>query len=371
MGWSIHHPVGLIHHSPAFSHKGYTLLFNNTGNFAALVDMEGRVCHRWEHHGGLAYVKLLPNGHLLGRTRAPADFEKTQGLGGGGSSIVELDWDGVKVWEREDPWLHHDFHRALTGETLYLRWEEMPADLSARVRGGKRTSEDPVLILGDAIREVDADGESTNEWRIWEKLSIERQVICPLEGRREWTHANSLNVTKSGDFLVSFRNTSKVIRVSRETGDVTWEWGDDELGHQHNATELDSGNVMIFDNGAHIRNGATSRIIEVNPETNEIEWTYEGSPPMSFFSSYISGADRLPNGNTLICEGAHGRIFEVTPTGQIVWEYVNPFFEPDRDGHQSNSTFRAHRYAPDYPAFASRDLDPAAHANLNRLLGVM
>ena len=101
MGWSIHHPVGLIHHSPAFSHKGYTLLFNNTGNFAALVDMEGRVCHRWEHHGGLAYVKLLPNGHLLGRTRAPADFEKTQGLGGGGSSIVELDWDGVKVWERE------------------------------------------------------------------------------------------------------------------------------------------------------------------------------------------------------------------------------------------------------------------------------
>ena len=128
---------------------------------------------------------------------------------------------------------------------------------------------------------------------------------------------------------------------------------------------------MIFDNGAHVRNGATSRIIEVNPETNEIEWTYEGSPPMSFFSSYISGADRLPNGNTLICEGAHGRIFEVTPSGQIVWEYINPFFEPDRDGHQSNATFRAHRYAPDYPAFAGRDLDPGAHGNLNRLLGVM
>ena len=371
MGWSIHHPVGLIHHSPAYSQKGYTLLFNNTGNFAALVDMEGRVCHRWEHHGGLAYVKLLPNGNLLGRTRAPADFEKTQGLGGGGSSIVELDWDGVKVWEHEDPWLHHDFHRSLTGETLYLRWEEMPADLSARARGGKRDPEDPVFMLGDAIRQVDADGETVRDWRVWENLSIERQVICPLEGRREWTHANSLNVTKTGDFLVSFRNTSKVIRVSRETGDVTWEWGDDELGHQHNATELDSGNVMIFDNGAHIRQGAASRIIEVNPETNEIEWTYEGSPPMSFFSSYISGADRLPNGNTLICEGAHGRIFEVTPTGQIVWEYISPFFEADRNGSQSNATFRAHRYAPDYPAFAGRDLDPVAHANLNRLLGVM
>ena len=113
-------------------------------------------------------------------------------------------------------------------------------------------------------------------------------------------------------------------------------------------------------------------MIEVNREMAEIEWTYEGSPPVSFYSSYISGADRLPNGNTLICEGAHGRLFEVTRRGEIVWEYINPFFAPDSGGtNLSNATFRVHRYAPEFTGFTGRDLDPARHANLNRLMGVM
>ena len=71
----------------------------------------------------------------------------------------------------------------------------MPADLSARVRGGYRTPEDPVFMLGDTIREIDMDGKTTAEWRVWENLSVESEVICPLEGRREWTHANSIHVT--------------------------------------------------------------------------------------------------------------------------------------------------------------------------------
>ena len=228
-----------------------------------------------------------------------------------------------------------------------------------------------MFMLGDTIREIDMDGETTAEWRVWENLSIESEVICPLEGRREWTHANSIHVTRSGDFLLSFRSTSNVVLVSRATGEVTWEWGAGELGHQHHATELESGNILIFDNGSHSRNRAASRVIEVNPDTKEIEWIYEGSPPVSFFSSYISGADRLPNGNTLICEGAHGRLFEVTHRGEIVWEYVNPFFAPDRSGRNlSNATFRVHRYGPEFPGFTGRDLDPARYANLNRVLGV-
>ncbi len=354
-----------------FSFKGYTLVFANSGKFAALLDMEGRVCHRWEYREGLTYATLLPNGNLLGRTPLPSDFERTRGLGGSGGSIVELSWDGVKLWEHRDPWMHHDYERTLTGETVYLRWEEMPADVSARVRGGYRTPEDPIHMLGDAIREIDADGETTGEWRVWERLSIEDNVICPLEGRREWTHANSIHVTKSGDFLLSFRSTSAVAIVSRETGGLIWRWGDGELGHQHHATELDSGNILVFDNGSHSRNRAASRVVEVDRETNEIAWSYEGSPPVSFFSSYISGADRLPNGNTLICEGAHGRLFEVTNRGEIVWEYIIPFFAPDSGGRNpSNAIFRTHRYAPDYPAFTGRDLDPARYANLNRLMGL-
>jgi hypothetical protein len=74
-----------------------------------------------------------------------------------------------------------------------------------------------------------------------------------------------------------------------------------------------------------------------------------------FFSPYISGAQRLANGNTLICEGVHGRIFEVTGAGEVVWEYVNPhFFEgPGRPG-LTNAVFRAFRYTPEEIAAARR-----------------
>ena len=82
---------------------------------------------------------------------------------------------------------------------------------------------------------------------------------------------------------------------------------------------------MLFDNGCHRRGAPShSRIVEVDPETNEIGWEYQGTPNISFFSYNISSAERQPNGNTVICEGAPGRIFEVTAAGEIVWEYINP-----------------------------------------------
>ena len=63
-----------------------------------------------------------------------------------------------------------------------------------------------------------------------------------------------------------------------------------------------------------------------------------------------------------------GRIFEVTPAGEVVWQYISPFFAVDQQGF-TNGVFRAHRYGPDHPALQGRDLDPARHANLNRLYG--
>ena len=54
-------------------------------------------------------------------------------------------------------------------------------------------------------------------------------------------------------------------------------------------------------------------------------WRYIASPPTSFYASFISGCQRLPNGNTLICDGPHGHFFEVTPEMDIVWEYTNPY----------------------------------------------
>ena len=131
--------------------------------------------------------------------------------------------------------------------------------------------------------------------------------------------------------------------------------------------------MLLFDNGQHRRGSSYSRVIEIDPATNEVHWEYDGSPRVSFYSNYISGAERLPNGNTLICEGASGRFFEVTARGEIVWEYINPFLVYGaRTGREkpenSNATFRCHRHGPDHPALSGRDLDPAWYANLNRLM---
>ena len=109
---------------------------------------------------------------------------------------------------------------------------------------------------------------------------------------------------------------------------------------------------MVFDNGYvdgntnpfRISSRPYSRILEINPLDNSTAWEYTAENSnrsiWTFFSHYISGAQRQSNGNTLICEGSNGRIFEVTSAGEIVWEYVNPF--PNLTAKTPNSTvFRA------------------------------
>ena len=114
---------------------------------------------------------------------------------------------------------------------------------------------------------------------------------------------------------------------------------------------MPNGNILIFDNGTHRHDNPVtfSRVIEVDPRTSEIVWRYTDQSIFEFFSPYISGAQRLANGNTLICEGCHGRIFEVTPAGETVWEYVSPHFfpEPGRVG-LNNWVFRAFRYTEEF-----------------------
>ena len=92
-------------------------------------------------------------------------------------------------------------------------------------------------------------GDVVREWRSWEHISTDHHVKCPLESRKEWTHLNSIEVTPDGNWLVSFRLTSTIAIVDHGTGDVRWRWGADNLSHQHHATWLDSGNILVFDNG--------------------------------------------------------------------------------------------------------------------------
>src|SRR5918996_72291 len=373
MGWSIHHPIGLIYYAPQHCCRGYTLTSNVRGYYANLIDMHGLVCHRWYSSEGIEYAYLLPNSNLLVRTNSPQDAGGAERIGGSSAAILELDWESNVVWAYRNPLLHHDYERLPNGNTLVLLWERMPAELAARVKGGLISDNDPAQMFGDVVKEITPDGREVYTWKSWEHLSVEEDIICPLEERREWTHGNCLNVTSEGDLLVSYRLTDTVGIVDKATGEFRWKWGPREIYHQHHPTWLPNGRVLLFDNGTHRPRSTYSRVVEVDPNTNQIEWEYLGQPPISFYSTNISSAERLPNGNTLICEGAPGRIFEVTPNQEIVWEYINPFFAAGgrvaggSPGDQTNSVFRAHRYGPEHPALQGKDLDPARYANLNRL----
>ncbi len=98
---------------------------------------------------------------------------------------------------------------------------------------------------------------------------------CPLESRKEWTHLNSIELTPTGDWLLSFRLTSTVAIVEGSTGDLRWRWGAGVLSHQHHATWLDNGHILIFDNGCHrLEAPSYSQVLEVDPVTRETVWTY-------------------------------------------------------------------------------------------------
>jgi len=155
-----------------------------------------------------------------------------------------------------------------------------------------------------------------------------------------------------------------------------------------------AGHFLIFDNGTrHIATGfAYSALLEINPydgpmdkgayvrqekvgyrnvrvyqgnrrTSNQVVWMYASKDPASFWSRHISGLSRLPNGNTLATAATWGQIFEVTPEGEVVWEYKIPTTSTKgavkvlADGDIAQA-FLAYRYGPDHPALRGRTLTP-------------
>ena len=362
--------VGLIHYEPDRSFRGYTLFCGGHPIHAHLIDMDGRVVHRWSHPDGIAYAKLLENGHLLGRAAPSEHVEGQKGLNGQGPSVFELDWAGNVVWEYQDDWLHHDMTRLRNGNTVVIQWRPLPEGLAEKVEGGCRGEHDDEPMLGDVLMELDGRGEVVREWRAWEHFDPKADPICPLDHRKEWTHANSIAETADGDWIASFRRIDTVALIDPESGDIKWRLGPGVLAHQHDAKILPNGRLLVFDNGAHRKAGAGefSRVVEIDRESEEIAWSYVDDPPFGFFTFMAGGAERLPNGNTLICQSQVGRLIEVTHRREIVWEYVNPLFVYNaRLGGRMNIVFKVHRYGPEHPALEGRDLDPERYANLNRL----
>jgi hypothetical protein len=205
-------------------------------------------------------------------------------------------------------------------------------------------------------------------------------------GSFDWVHINSATYVgpnhwyDEGDkrfapnnVIISSREASIIAIVARD-GSIVWQLGPDysaspelreirQVIGQHHAHVIPkglpgAGNLMVFDNGGPSGYGspspialngtgiyarATSRVLEINPVTLKLVWSYT-SP--TFFATNISGAQRLPNGNTLITEGPGGRLFEVTQDGTIVWEYIFPMFTTA--ARPTNSVYRAYRLPYDW-----------------------
>jgi len=368
MGYSPFRPLGVTHHHPGRSYAGFTLVTTIDGDVACLVDLRGRVVHHWRLPLPAFYAYLLDDGHLLAALKIPRPAVRFGGMYG---LLAELDWDGELVWQYEDPALHHDMARLRNGNTMLLRWAQIPPEIHHRVAGGQPGTEDEGGVMwGDELLEVTPAGQAVWHWKSYEVFDPQRDAMCPLEYRYEWSHCNAVEELSDGNLAVSFRRIDTIAILERASGRFRWQWGRGELSHQHDPTELPNGNLLVFDNGVH-RVGAyeRSRLVEVDPRTDQIVWQYLAQPESSFYSRNISGAQRLPNGNTLACEGDCGRLFEVTAAGEIVWEYHNPFFADSPGIGRANRLFRAHRYGPDHPALRGRTPNTAACEWLNRAVG--
>lgn len=387
MGWSVNRATGLTHHRPTLSTKGYTLLTPHGGDTTHLIDIEGRVVQQWKfEHIKPGYGRLLSNGNLLmtgsdadlkpppnhddPRTPAPPFEERVRMLGGYHTTLCEVNWQGEVIWEYVNPFQHHDFYRFDTGNTLVPVWVELPDDMRKRVRGGlRRPREKLPPLIGDELIEIDAAGQEVRRIDVWQLLDPVKDPIFPSIRRWEWTHVNGIDVNEAGEIVFSARHVNR-LGIIDSAGTLTWKF--DQTHHQHQPTWVPgegpdaTPNVLIFDNGQSV-----SRVVEIDPRSSEIVWTYRGKPAYQFFSAHISGAVQLASRNVLICEGTSGRLFEVTRAGEVVWEWINPFLNTDAKGEPAVSIYRAHRYAPDHPGLAGRTLDPAAFGNLNRLHGLM
>ena len=196
----------------------------------------------------------------------------------------------------------------------------------------------------------------------------------------DWLHINSISTLgknrwyeKDGDerfkpenLIIDSREANFIVIISRKTGKIVWRVGPEyskgtpwqEIGQligPHHAHLIPpglpgEGNILVYDNGGYSGYGGAngyprhtrdySRVVEFNPITLKVVWEYgDGVGDQKFFSSFISSAQRVPNGNTLITVGDSGEVFEVTRAKKRVWFWESPA----RAAGDPFSLYRAYR----------------------------
>ena len=264
-----------------------------------------------------------------------------------GGSALEMDWNGRVLWEVKHPDHNHDGIRLRNDNVMLVCQKPLPDGFAAKVQGGPPGTEyDNGKMDAPYLVEMTTGGKIVWEWHSWEHLDPAGDRITAVQDARDvWTVGNGVSEMPDGNLLFSFRDISTVIMINRQTGAIYWKLGAPPLAGQHAPYMLPNGHILLFDNGPHRLDESFpfSRVLEIDPATKSIVWKYQEQRLADFFSPRLSNAQRLPNGNTLINEGWFGRFFEVTHDGDVVWEYVNPFFGA-RQKLVVNAVQRAYRY---------------------------
>ncbi len=331
------------------------------------------------------------------------DFDGNRVWSYAGAEQVETE-AGETVWSSRQ---HHDWQREGNPVGYYAPGMEPLTDRGRTLVLAHKNVTVPEIsprrLEDDYIYELNWEGEVIWEWLASDHVdelgfseearnAIHRAV--PWDESRQsadWLHINSATWLgpnqwyEQGDerfhpenIMFSAREAN-IIGIIDRAGSIVWRIGPDytesaalaELGQiigQHNPHIIPrglpgEGNVLVFDNGGSggygFANPAApdgvnslrrdySRVLEFNPITLELVWEYSigATEKFQFFSHYVSNAQRLPNGNTLVNEGSHGRLFELTVDKEIVWEYLSPFISTREP--ISRRIFRAYRVPYDW-----------------------
>ena len=437
-------PVGLVIQQPEAS-PGYTLFLPQDTGQPYLIDQQGRVVHSWQFDAVRSHIRLLENGNLMalaqGRRIKEVDPQSNvvwnYRVPGGHHDFIQLPGGNVLALAREQKSAAAAIAQGANPQFVPERG--LRVDYIIEIRPTGPTGGEVVWqwSVWDHLIQ-DYDPAKPNYGVVAdhpERVDLNYLLAAAKEQMElpgDWLHANSLDYNAELDQIVlSVRNLGELWIIDHSAtpaaapgssggpgsrGDgLLYRWGNPaayragtDRGRQlHWAHHIQwikpglpgAGNILLFNNGDGYagRQRLYSSIDEIalpldgngyrwppeSPEPRPL-WTYTAKPPENWYSARQSGTQRLPNGNTLICDSRAGTIFEVTPGGRTVWQYVNPVtlagdilrpgdlmpLDPRRSKTWQqevwgNRLARAYRYSPDYPGLQYLDLTPGVPVELS------
>lgn len=236
----------------------------------------------------------------------------------------------------------HAFTVLPNGNRVLLSQEDVVMDLSDVVPGG-----DPAATVTQPIvQEVDPNGVVLFQWRSLDYFPVTASYEPLNAATIRYSHNNALEIDTDGNFLLSLRHMSTVIKVNRSTGEIMWILGgklnqfrfigEDEanapnyFSYQHDIRRLPNGNISMFDNGnqknpPHTR--AVEYTIDEQTKTCTLAWSYRHVPDI--YAQAQGAVQTLPNGHRIIAWGnavqnGSPAITEVDAAGTVVFEATLP-----------------------------------------------